>query len=283
MSGFEWISTLPVGPARQGEGGLRTRGVFKAGTVDFPLITVITVVFNGQDHLAETIQSIVEQTYPNLEFIVIDGGSKDHSVEILRKFENQIDYWVSEKDKGISDAFNKGITLAAGDYINFQGDGDGFTHRDSIKELFSKVDFGKDLLVAGRVYRVDLEGKTIYTSAYSRFKKTSLLFRMSLPHQGLFTHRTLFERYGLFDVTNKFCMDYEVLLRAYHDFPRVHASPVVVAKWRADGVGNGKTRQILKEYDQIKRKNRVAPAWVLSLLNSWSILKFKIKQTLGAE
>ena len=91
-----------------------------------PLISVITVVYNGEKYLEETIQSIINQTYDNVEYIIIDGGSTDGTVDIIKKYEDRIDYWVSEKDKGISDAFNKGVKVAKGDYINFQGDGDGF-------------------------------------------------------------------------------------------------------------------------------------------------------------
>ena len=284
MSTFERNFTLPMMSGRKGEGGLRTQGSTKAGTSDYPLVTVVTVVFNGEDFLEQTIQSILAQNYPSLEFLVIDGGSTDRSLEIIRKYEDRIDYWVSEKDRGISDAFNKGVRLAAGDYINFQGDGDGFVGPNALKGLMGEVQSAGDaVLVCGRVNRIDLKGNILYTSRDSNFKKSSLLFRMSLPHQGLFTHRKFFERYGLFDVNNKFCMDYEHLLRAYRNFPKVHTSSKIVANWRADGLGNGKTDQILKEYDRIKRHNRVAAPILLSALYLWSVMKFRMKQLLGAE
>ena len=117
---FESVLFLPEGEDRKGDGGLRTKGLFKTGLADKPLVTVVTVVFNGEKHLEETIQSVINQTYDNVEYIIIDGGSTDGTVDIIKKYEDKISYWISESDKGISDAFNKGVTSVTGEYINFQ-------------------------------------------------------------------------------------------------------------------------------------------------------------------
>lgn len=90
---------------------------------ELPLITVITVVLNGEGHLEETMQSVLNQTYPNVEYIIVDGGSTDGTLDIIRKYGDRIDYWVSEKDKGIYDAMNKGIKVALGSWINFMNGG----------------------------------------------------------------------------------------------------------------------------------------------------------------
>lgn len=263
------------------EGGLRTQGVQKKGSHEKPLVSIITIVFNGKEYLENTIQSVLSQSYENLEYIIVDGGSTDGSIDILRKYEGRIDYWISEKDRGISDAFNKGVKLATGDYLNFQGDGDGFIEVDSVKKLMHGVDPEQDMLICGRVRRIDLEGKKLFDSPLLNFNKRDLLFRMALPHQGLFTHASFFKKYGLFDVSNKFCMDYDHLLRAYHDFPRTKTTDQVVAQWRADGVGNGRTLDVFREYDLVKRKNKVAPALVLTLINFWIHFKFRVKVLLG--
>lgn len=107
---------LPPHPQRRGEGGLRTKGLYKTSRDKLPLISVITVVFNGEKYLEQTIQSVINSSYPNLEYIVIDGGSSDSSLDIIKKYEDCIDYWVSEPDKGIYDAMNKGTIAALGDY-----------------------------------------------------------------------------------------------------------------------------------------------------------------------
>ena len=278
---FEHLLQLPLNDDRKGEGGLRLKSVFKKTSNSQPLVTIITVVFNGKDYLESTIQSVLNQSYGNLEYIIIDGGSTDGSIDIIRKYEDRLDYWVSEKDQGISDAFNKGVVLANGDYINFQGDGDGFLEPDLVERLLEGADPVKEVLICGRVRRVDLEGKKLFDSPLLHFRKTNLLFRMALPHQGLFTSVRYFQEYGLFDVTNKFCMDYDHLLRAYRNFPKVRTTDQVVAQWRADGVGNGRTLDVFREYDLVKRRNKVAPAFILSLINIWTILKFKFKTALG--
>ena len=85
----------------------------------FPLITIITVVYNNVSHLQKTLNSIYKQNYKNYELIVIDGGSKDGTLNIIKKNSSKINFWISEKDKGIYDAFNKGLKLAKGDYVGF--------------------------------------------------------------------------------------------------------------------------------------------------------------------
>ena len=87
------------------EGGLRTKGNLKKSNNINPLVSIVTVVLNGEKYLESTIQSIVGQSYENMEYIIVDGGSSDKTINIIKKYENKIDYWVSEQDKGISDAF----------------------------------------------------------------------------------------------------------------------------------------------------------------------------------
>ena len=111
---FETILFLPESENRKGEGGLRTKGYFKKSYDDKPLISIITVVFNGERYLEQTIQSVIDQTYDNVEYIIIDGGSTDGTLDIIKKYEDKIDYWVSEKDNGIYDAMNKGIKVCYG-------------------------------------------------------------------------------------------------------------------------------------------------------------------------
>lgn len=276
---FETILFLPEGENRKGEGGLRTKGYFKRSFKNKPLISIITVVFNGEKHLEETIQTVINQTYDNVEYIIIDGGSTDKTIDIIKKYEDKIDYWISEKDKGISDAFNKGIKVSIGDYINFQGDGDGFYSSDSLEKVFQNINPYEDIFVSAMIQRISPEGEELYRSKYvENFDKKSLLFKMSMPHQGLFTHKSYFERYGLFDINNTFCMDYEHLLRAYHQFPKVVTKDIIVAKWRADGLGNGRTLEIFKEYDKIKRDNKIANNFVLSIVKYWTLFKYYVKK-----
>ena len=111
------------------EGGLRTKGIIKKNEPQKPLITVITAVFNSENHLEECLTSLHNQNYDNIEHIIIDGGSTDSSLSIIKRHETKIDYWVSEKDKGIYDAFNKGMKYARGDYLGFLNSDDVYTDK----------------------------------------------------------------------------------------------------------------------------------------------------------
>ena len=241
-------------------------------------ISVIISVLNGDRFLKNTITSLLNQKHENLELIIIDGGSSDKTIEIIKSFNSFKIKWISEPDKGISDAFNKGIRLATGDYINFQGDGDGFINNNSINDLFSNLDLKERPIVCGNIQRIDIEGNLLYkTKIKNNFNKKTLLFKMSLPHQGLFMPKEFFAKYGEFDLNNKYCMDFEMLLRAYHNFPKVITKEIVVSNWRADGLGEGKTLDILKEYHKIKLKNKVAGRLTLLLIHYYSLFKHYLK------
>ncbi len=124
-------------PGGATDDSLRAQGYFKNSYPDKPLISVITVVFNGELFLEETIKSVLNQTYDNVEYLIIDGGSTDGTLDIIKRYKNQIDYWVSEPDKGIYDAMNKGIALASGTWLNFMNAGDSFNTSTVLNEIFT--------------------------------------------------------------------------------------------------------------------------------------------------
>lgn len=103
------------------------------------LISIVTVSYNAVLTIEQTILSVINQTYPNVEYIIIDGGSTDGTVDIIKKYEDKIAYWVSEPDKGIYDAMNKGVVVATGEWINFMNAGDIFTDGDVIDKLFHQI------------------------------------------------------------------------------------------------------------------------------------------------
>ena len=102
-------------------------------------ITIITAVYNALDTLEQAILSVLEQTYPNIEYIIIDGGSTDGSVELIKKYSSRIYYWVSEPDRGIYNAFNKGIYKSTGDYVYFLGADDCLFSKDIISKVVEEL------------------------------------------------------------------------------------------------------------------------------------------------
>lgn len=244
-------------------------------------ISVVTVVMNGRKYLEQTIQSVSRQSYQSISHVIVDGGSTDGTLDIIRKYRRVLGCWISEPDSGISDAFNKGIRLCKDGYIIFLGAGDYFVDEHVVANIFNAL-YEEPELICGRVQRVsDSPVKEVLWVSpswpSSKFNKRSLLFRMSLPHQGLFTHKRFFAKHGLFDETCRYAMDYDLLLRAYKDFPEVKLVNSVVSAWRAGGVGQDKTADVLKEYDALRRKNSVSPGWVLWLINWFSIGKYFLR------
>lgn len=244
-------------------------------------VSIIISVLNGEKYIDDTIKSILKQNYANKELIIIDGGSKDGTTNILKTYSSKIQ-WISEPDKGISDAFNKGIKKATGDFINFQGDGDGFIHKNVLNDIFQNRVPNKNQIICGNIKRIDRKGNILFTTRLKEnFRKRSLLFKMSLPHQGLFLPMSFFDKYDLFDLKIKYAMDYELLLRAYKSFPEVVIINSPVAYWRADGLGEGKTIHILKEYLSIKKKNKVLNPIILYLIFFFDVVKFFFKSILN--
>ena len=214
---------LPPNPERRGEGGLRTKGYFKQSYREtsevsekftVPLVTIITVVFNGEKHLEQTIQSVISQTYNNIEYIIIDGGSTDDTVNIIRKYEEVIDYWVSEPDAGISDAMNKGISLATGILINHLHAGDKFAADTTLSSVVSSYNsegwrwcFGNQLL------RSHTDDTIVGCFCPPKFSQKLLHIVNTIPHPTVFSERALIEEVNGFDNNYKCAMDYHLWLR----------------------------------------------------------------------
>jgi len=179
---------------RIGEGGLRTKRYLKKSCKDKPLISIVTIVFNNEEHLENTILSIISQTYDNVEYIIIDGGSTDGTLDIIKKYEAQIDYWVSEKDEGIYDAMNKGTNFSSGDWLNFMNAGDSFysvSVIEDIKSSFSteKVIFGRTKIIDSNHKFWDYPDKNITISDLPEW-----LEKKFPNHQSMFFPRKYFQR-----------------------------------------------------------------------------------------
>jgi glycosyltransferase involved in cell wall biosynthesis len=254
---FKSVLFLPQSEGRQGEGGLRTQGYFKKGTSDKPLITVITVVFNGAEFLEETIQSVINQSYDNVEYIIIDGGSTDGTLDIIKKYEGQIDYWVSEKDKGISDAFNKGIISSNGGWILCLNSDDKLFNSIILAKIVSFFDTKSDIFFIYGDYQIlrRKDGGFLYNGSVD-FNQEKILYGQVLPHPALITNRKYFIKYGIFDISYKIAMDYEWMLRGISKSNVMHID-VLIAKIRDGGVSTIDQNRAIKEIILAIRKNNL--------------------------
>jgi glycosyltransferase involved in cell wall biosynthesis len=248
-----------------------------------PFISFIIATYNSGNSLSTTLDSIIYQTYRNFEIIVIDGGSVDDTVDILKEYESYISYWVSEPDRGIADAFNKGVRLAKGDYINFQGSGDTLASNYVLSEIFTNRDFIEDFVIA-RINRVSntSEKKVLWTSKKnkSKFNYNTLVWRMSLYHQALFTNKSYFHQFGEFDENLTYSMDYEHVLRSFKNKPSIYTVNVIFSNWRQDGLGENNELKIFSEYNLIKLRHGIKPKIFLFFVNNFIHLKFYLKKIL---
>lgn len=188
------------------------------GPVTLPKISIITPSFNQATFLERTIKSVIDQGYPNLEYIIIDGESSDGSVDIIRRYESQLTYWVSEKDMGQAHAINKGLQRATGDWLAWQNSDDIF-YPGCFQQLVKATErFPKADLIIGNINLVDIDDKIIRDMKYVRPTYRSLLAEgMVLTNQAAFWRRELHERIGYIDESLDCGFDYEWFLRVLED------------------------------------------------------------------
>jgi len=207
-------------------GGLRTKGIHKKSLPNEPLITVVTVVRNGEAALGKTILSVINQTYRNLEYIVIDGASTDGTVDIIKKHEDKIDYWVSDPDGGIYDAMNKGIDLAAGEWINFMNSDDWFYNNDVIADVF-KTQHEADIIYG------DTYMRTSYFQYIEKEDHTTLGKSFTMSHQSTFVKLSLMKEKH-FDLLFKLGADYNFFYQCFNEGKSFEHIPVVVASYQQE-------------------------------------------------
>ena len=211
-----------------------------------PLVSIITVVYNGVDFIEETIQSVIGQTYENVEYLVIDGGSTDGTLEIIKKYKDQIQYFISEKDNGIYDAMNKGIKAATGQWFNFLNAGDSFIEHDVLEKIFSSS-IDNATLIYGDIKVLHKNGESHLHYASPLTDDMSLKRGMKVCHQAIFYNRKIMEDYALplgsewrhlIHMTRK-----QGFIPKKFDFPFVY--------YRTGGVSEVQQKQGQKEFKKI--------------------------------
>jgi len=204
-------------------------------------ITLITASYNSATTLEETIKSVIAQNYPLLEYIVIDGASTDNTIEIIKKYEKHITKWVSEKDKGIYDAFNKGLEMASGDIIGFLNSDDMFAQNDALKKI-AKIFQTKSVDgVYGDLHYVDFDNtqRVVRKWKAGHYKPGAFLYGWMPPHPSLYLRKSCYTKYGNFNTSFISAADYELMLRMIHKNQIILAYlPEVVVKMRMGGISN---------------------------------------------
>lgn len=173
-----------------------------------PLISIITVVYNGESYLEDTIESVINQTYNNVEYIIIDGGSTDRTVDIIKKYENRIDYWTSERDGGIYDAMNKGILKATGDIIGMIN-ADDWYEPDIFVNIASVFTENKNIDIVFGDLNIYSGTKKKQKTKYGNINK--LYKNMSINHPTCFVQKKVYKD-RLFDTSFKIAGDYDFIM-----------------------------------------------------------------------
>jgi len=207
-----------------------------------PLITVITVVFNGVETLENTIRSVIDQAYGNVEHIIIDGGSTDGTTDILRKYDDHIAYWVSEKDTGIYDAMNKGIALARGEYVGMLNADDYFADPSSLGKIVGRLEESDADAVFSclDIVAPDNPDRVLRKYRISRFSPFMLRIGVMPPHPTFYCKKSCYEKAGPYRTDYRIAADFEMMVRLLLRYRATWSFiDETTVKMRAGGLSSG--------------------------------------------
>ncbi|MBU1674115.1 glycosyltransferase [Patescibacteria group bacterium] len=246
-------------------------------------ISIITSVYNNKETVADAIESVLGQSYSNIEYIVVDGNSSDGTIELVKSYGNNITQFVSEPDKGIYDGLNKGVRLATGDVVGFLHSDDLYAAKDII-ELVAKEFTQNDVdgVYGDLVYTPKNDTSKVLRYWKSKIFEIALLKKGWMPaHPTLFLKRDVYEKFGGFDLDFKIAGDYDFMLRVLNGGIKVKYIPQVLYKMRVGGESNKSIKNImLKSREDLKalKKNNVGGVYSLLLKNLSKITQFIKKE-----
>lgn len=218
-----------------------------------PKISIITITFNSERTLEETIQSVISQDYDNLEYLIIDGGSKDHTLDIVNKYRDKISYIVSEPDRGISDAFNKGIAAATGEIVGIINSDD-LLLPEALRKLVENYDPSVEVY-RGNIIIWDPEKNLKFKSVPSMVFKPEHK-NVVINHQATFVTKRAYQKYGVFKINYRYMMDQDLLIRFYTQGAHFKYIDEELAVSRCGGVTDHTNfKEGLKEYISMIKEN----------------------------
>lgn len=239
-----------------------------------PKFTIITITYNASQWIEQTILNILSQSYTNIEYIIIDGGSKDGTVDLIKQYSSGITYWSSEPDKGIYDAMNKGLLKATGDYVWFINAGDTLCNSDIVQHVVSLISKKSVLpdIIYGETNIIDENGNSLGMRRLKAPKKlTWKSFRMGMLvcHQSFITKRSIAP---LYDLTYRYSADFDWCIRCMKDSSRIYNTGITLSNFMDGGVSTSQRKISLKErYDIMCRYYGKIST---SLLHIWFAIRF---------
>lgn len=224
-------------------------------------ISIITVCYNSAKTIEDTFKSVAGQTYKNIEYIVIDGGSRDETVSIIKKYENIISYWISEPDKGLYDAINKGIEKCSGEFIGILNSDDVFYDSKTIEKIVNFLNENKniDACIGNIVQQKD--GRIIRKYSSKNWYPEKLKLGSMPPHPSIFLKKYLFEKFGNYTLGYKIASDYELIIRFFlknkinYKYSDIITTSMSVGGVSSSGVSSYKL--ITKEIDRAFKQNNI--------------------------
>lgn len=226
-----------------------------------PKVSIITVCYNSAKTIEDTIQSVINQTYDNIEYIIVDGLSTDSTLEIVDRYKDKITKVVSEKDNGLYDAINKGIGLATGNIIANLNSDDFYIDNNVIYDVVNKMsEDNSDTLYADLFYVDEHNTNKVVRNWVSGNYKKGMFFKGWMPpHPTFFVRKCVYDKYGKFNLELKSAADYEIMLRFIHKHEcSISYLPRVVVRMRVGGVSNASIKNRLKANREDKK------AWELN-------------------
>jgi len=236
-------------------------------------ISIITITYNSEDTIRDTIDSVLSQSYTDIEHVIVDGQSTDKTMDIIRSYGDKIHKVISEPDKGLYDALNKGIRNASGDVVGFMHSDDVFASNSVVKTITEVFEnFGVDSMYGDLIYvNKNDTNKLVRLWRAGKFKTRKMLFGWMPPHPTFYVKRELYLKYGGFDLSYRISADYENMLRfLFRNKISTFYLPMFIVKMRLGGESNRSLSNILKKsLEDMKaiKKNGLLLQLIPALLN----------------
>lgn len=263
-------------------GGLRSQGAFiRTDRPDKPLVSIVTVVLNGERHIEQTIQSVLGQNYDNIEYIIIDGNSSDRTLDIIRRYDDRIAYWKSEPDGGIYDAMNQGIALSSGTLINLLNADDYLEPQavDRVVRTYLRVNCPK-AIVYGNAFAVD----DIHHVRAELFSTMRYWVGMTINHQAMFVHKGVYHEVGPYNSGYRLAADYDFLVRCRRKDVQFLPIPGCLVNFRNRGLSVRESGLHRKEANEICKQyfgSFSIKRWDFIIFNYiWMPLKLSVRAVL---